>query len=67
MFDKFATHMRNMNEAVFVNPDINEGTEVNDITDHTFKLLSDNEILDIQNILTENWSIKRITEITTRF
>ena len=59
--------MGNMNQAVLMNPDINEGTEVDDIPYHTFQLLSDNKILDVQYILTENWSIKRVTEISTRF
>ncbi len=30
-----------MNEAILMNPNINEGTEINDITHHTFQLLAD--------------------------
>ena len=65
MFDEFLAHVRDMNQAILVNTNVNKSTEVNDVTDNALKLLANFQVFDIQDILTKDWSIKRIPEITT--
>ena len=67
MLDKVLAHIGNVNEAVFVDTDVHEGTEIHDIADYTFQLLTNLQILEVQNILTKDRGCKVIPQIPARF
>ena len=66
MLDIVCAQLGDMNKTVFVDTDIHKGSKINNIPDDSFQLLTDAQILDIQDILPQNWRVKGITQISAR-
>ena len=66
MLDIVCAQLGDMNKTVFVDTDIHKGSEIDNIPDDTFQLLTDAQVLDIQDILPQNWRVKGITQIPAR-
>ena len=67
MFDKFFTHLGNMNKSVLMNSDINESSEIDYVADSSFQDHTLFQILDIQYVCAENRLRHLITRISCRF
>ena len=66
MLDIVCAQLGDMNKTVFVDTDIYKGSKIDNIPDDSFQLLTDAQILDIQDILPQNWRVKGITQIPAR-
>ena len=66
MADTLHGHMGNMHQAVFVQTDINECTEVNDVSDCTGELIAYMEVTDLKHITSQQCAFKLITVVSER-
>ena len=65
MLDESVAHLGDVKKAVVVNTDINEATEVNNISYSTLKLHFGLKIVDVENIGRENGSRSVVTNVTS--
>ena len=63
MLDKLIAHLGDMKQTVVVNTDINEATEVNNVSYSTLKLHIGLKVVDVENVGGKNRSGRIVTDI----